>query len=70
MLNKEVCKACWFPQFDESPRHWYDSHFDKMWAEQNAFCRCEQCVVSQNGVPPDKCPYILEHLMKAQINAK
>jgi len=74
MLNKKICRRC--------HTYWWDKmgfdlefEFETDWKqEKKVFCFIDIVdvgdFVSIKGDPPAHCPYALEHLMKAQKNAK
>lgn len=76
MLSKEICKQCInkhrksYYQLgmlipDGEPAPWDDLFDEYFWTKEN-HVKCSQeafCFTKVDGNPPDKCFYLLEHLM-------
>ena len=76
MLIKEICKRCCDERADPSKalytmapwRNWDEFNWID---EKKVYCRTKYNHIAHvDNVPPEWCPYVLEHLMKAQKNVE
>ena len=73
MLNKEICIRC-IKKYVINKTGWnWLYYFEKNWKDGDVAC---PALFASNKYgktlenPPDWCPYILEHLMKDEINVE
>lgn len=63
MLNKEICRKCHEKVFAPSHNYIYE-FFDSNWNFKKVLCPCEIKFINIEDMPPEKCPYLLEQLLK------
>ena len=72
MLSKEICKRCRQNCDDKNGVKWIYAD-ECCWEEGHVHCfgfDIAKPKIVINDDPPKHCPYVLEHLMKEQENAK
>ena len=65
MLNKEICKKC----INDYGTGRFDKYDQKYWKEGFVHCPYLYTLNIENK-PPEYCIYILEHLMKEEVDVK
>ena len=76
MLSKRICRKCkeeiWKKYYASHNLKWTQER-DKKWENNLMYCFASyewNQRLDVTGEPPEECPYVLEHVMEMQNNAR